>query len=64
MAESPVFSHESAHTKSKEDNTVMINKEDYFSILESLYLLSVPGLKEKLVASKKHLCPILYQKRK
>ena len=29
MAENPVFSYESAHTKSKDDSAVMINKEDY-----------------------------------
>ena len=32
----------------KNGNAVMISEEEYNSMMETLYLLSVPGMKEKL----------------
>jgi antitoxin YefM len=41
-------SHEPANITSKEKNVVMINKDDYDDIQETLYLLSIPKMRESI----------------
>lgn len=45
--------HEPIYIKGKRGDAVIISKEDYESIQETLYLQSVPGLLEKLLDASK-----------
>ena len=36
----------------KDGNAVLLSEEDYSGIMETLYLVSVPGMREKLLAAK------------
>ena len=38
---------------SKKGNVVLINEEEYRGILETLYIESIPGLKEEILAASK-----------
>lgn len=38
----------SIHTK--EGNAVLLSEEDYSGIMETLYLVSVPGMREKIMS--------------
>ncbi len=49
MVENTVRFNEPVNITTKDGNAVMISEEDYFGLMETLYLTSVPGLKEKLV---------------
>lgn len=42
-------SHEPIYVKGKRNEAVIISKEDYESMQESLYLHSVPGLVQKIM---------------
>ena len=39
-------------TTTKDGNAVLLPEEDYSGIVETLYLVSVPGMREKLMAAK------------
>ena len=39
-------------TTTKDGNAVLLPEEDYSGIMETLYLVSVPGMREKLRAAK------------
>lgn len=39
-------------TTTKDGNAVPLPEEDYSGIMETLYLVSVPGMREKLMAAK------------
>ena len=39
-------------TTTKDSNAVLLPEEDYSGIVETLYLVSVPGMREKLMAAK------------
>ena len=39
-------------TTTKDGNAVLLPEEDYSGIMETLYLVSVPGMREKLMAAK------------
>lgn len=41
-------SHEPIQITSKRSNAVLISEEDWRSIQETLYLLSIPGLRESI----------------
>jgi antitoxin YefM len=46
-------SHEPIYITGKRNNAVMISEEDYSAIQETLYLLSVPGMRESIVKARK-----------
>lgn len=41
-------SHEPIHITGKRTNAVLISEEDWRSIEETLYLLSIPGMRESI----------------
>lgn len=41
-------SHEPAHIVNKDKNVVMLSEEDYQAMQETLYLLSVPNMRESI----------------
>lgn len=41
-------SHEEIHIKGKRNSAVLISEEDWKSIQETLYLLSIPGMRESI----------------
>ena len=40
--------HESIHITGKRSNAILISEDDWRSIEETLYLLSVPGMRESI----------------
>ena len=42
--------NEPINITTKDGNAVMISEEEYLGLMETLYLTSVPGMKEKLVS--------------
>ncbi len=46
-------SHEPIFIKGKKNKAVLISEEDWRSISETLYLESIPGVRESLLAAKK-----------
>ena len=49
MIENTIRYNEPLSIISKTGNAVVLSEEDYNSLVETLYLNSVPGMKEKLV---------------
>ena len=49
MVENTVRFNEPVNITTKDGNAVMISEEEYLGMVETLYLTSVPGMKEKLV---------------
>ncbi len=41
-------SHEPIHITGKRNNVVLISEEDWNSVQETLYLLSIPGMRESI----------------
>jgi len=41
--------NEPVHINGKEGNAVIISEDDYNSLIETLYLSSIPGMKESLI---------------
>lgn len=50
MLEQTIKYNEPLNISTKEGNAVIISEEDYRSMVETLYLTSIPGMKEKLLA--------------
>jgi len=46
-------SHEPIQITGKRNNAVLVSEEDWRSIQETLHLLSIPGMRESIIASKK-----------
>jgi len=42
-------SHEPIHISGKRKNAVLVSEDDWKSIQETLYLLSVPGMRESII---------------
>ena len=42
-------SHKPVHISGKRNNAVIISEEDWNSIQETLYLLSIPGMRESII---------------
>jgi len=42
-------SHEPIHITSKKGGAILISEEDWLSIQETLYLLSIPGMRESII---------------
>ena len=49
MVENTVRFNEPVNITTKDGNAVMISEEEYLGLIETLYLTSVPGIKEKLI---------------
>ena len=49
MVENTVRYNEPLNIISKAGNAVMISEDEYNSLIETLYLTSIPGMREKLV---------------
>ena len=45
-----VSTHEPVYVTGKSGNVVMLSEEDFRSIQETLYLCSIPGMRDKIVA--------------
>ena len=41
--------HEPVYVTGKNGNVVMLSEEDYKSMLETMYLCSVPGMRERIM---------------
>ena len=53
LLDQTALSHEPIQITGRRQNGVLISEEDYRAMQETLYLLSVPGMKESLLKSKK-----------
>ncbi len=49
IMEDVVITHEPIYVTGKAGNVVVISEEDYRSIQETLYLISIPGMREKIL---------------
>jgi len=49
LIEDTIKNHEPVMVTSKQGNVIIISEEDYKAIQETLYLLSVPGMRESIV---------------
>lgn len=49
MIEKVIGTHVPVTVSSKHGNVIIISEEDYQAIQETLYLLSVPGMRESIV---------------
>ena len=49
MVENTVRFNEPVNITTKDGNVVMISEEEYLGMIETIYLTSVPGMKDKLV---------------
>lgn len=49
LLEQTVLTHEPTFITGKKGNVVMISEEDYKSMEETIYLSSIPGMKEKII---------------
>lgn len=45
--------HEPIYIKGKRCNAVIMSEEDYESLQETLYLLSIPGMRESIIEASK-----------
>lgn len=52
LVDSTAVSHEPIFITGKRNNAVLISAEDWQAIQETLYLLSVPGMRESLIECK------------
>jgi len=44
--------NEPIHVNTKDGNAVILSEEDYNGLMETLYLSSIPGMKETLIEAK------------
>jgi len=49
LVEDAVTTHEPIYITSKNGNVVVLSEEDFRSIQETLYLSSIPGMREKII---------------
>ena len=45
-------SHSTIHITGKRNNAVLLSEDDWRSIQETLYLLSIPGMRESIIKGK------------
>ena len=53
LLDQAALSHQPVQITGRRHNGVLISEEDFHAMQETLYLLSVPGMKESLLKSKK-----------
>ena len=49
LMDETITTHEPVYVTGKNGNVVMLSEEDYKSIQETLYLCSIPGMREKIM---------------
>lgn len=49
MLEQTVLYNEPLNISTKDGNAVVLSEEDYRGLMETLYLLSIPGMRDKLL---------------
>lgn len=49
MVENTVRFNEPINITTKDGNAMLISEEEYLGLIETLYLVSTPGMKEKLI---------------
>jgi len=49
LIDTAITTHEPVYVTTKNGNVVLISEEDYRAIQETLYLCTIPGMKEKIV---------------
>ena len=49
LLEQTIKYNEPVNISTKDGNAVIISEEDYNGLMETLYLCSVPGMKEKII---------------
>ena len=49
LIEDTITTHEPVYITGKKGNVVVISEEDFRSIQETLYLSSIPGMREKIM---------------
>lgn len=52
LVDETAASHEPVHITGKRNNAVLVSEDDWSSIQETLYLLSIPGMRESLIEGK------------
>lgn len=52
MLETTIEYNEPINISTKKGNAVVLSEEDYNSLMETLYISSIPGLKEEIVKRK------------
>lgn len=53
MLEQTIKYNEPINISTKNGNAVVLSEEDYNSIMETLYIMSVPGLKDEIIKRSK-----------
>ncbi|MBF0484594.1 MAG: type II toxin-antitoxin system Phd/YefM family antitoxin [Candidatus Omnitrophica bacterium] len=53
LVDSSAESHEPVQITGKRNNAILISEEDWRAIQETLYLVSIPGLRESIIAGGK-----------
>lgn len=49
LLEQTIKYNEPVNVSTKDGNVVVLSEEDYNGLMETLYLTSIPGMKEKLI---------------
>jgi len=49
LLEQTIKYNEPVNVSTKDGNAVVISEEDYNDLIETLYIFSIPGMKEKIV---------------
>jgi prevent-host-death family protein len=49
VIEEAIITHEPVYVTGKSGNVVIISEEDWRSIQETIYLSSIPGMREKII---------------
>ena len=52
MLEQTVRYNETLNISTKDGNAIILSEDDYRSLMETVSLLSIPGMREKLLAGK------------
>ena len=52
LLEQTIKYNEPINVSTKNGNAIVLSEEDYNGLMETIYLLSVPGMKEKLIDGK------------
>ncbi|MEY4480833.1 MAG: hypothetical protein RLZZ267_1511 [Bacillota bacterium] len=53
VMEEAITTHDPIYVTGKSGNIVVISEEDYNAMQETLYLTSIPGMREKIIAGMK-----------
>ena len=52
ILEQTIKYNEPVNISTKNGNAIVLSEEDYNSLMETVYLLSIPGMEEKLIKGK------------